>query len=435
MVTARERQTAANPSHSPAEPWRVAVLTSQAGLYNRITESLGAFKVEGRTVELIDWRHNNFPLTERIPLLLLLPEDRWDALELLTRLRGDRQQTRIVLILELLEDAPTELQLMELGVNDIRLVEEIMPMVIRNLVCANLSLIHAVREREDACRLLKRLEGQVLALSHKAGMAELAAGVLHNVGNLLNGITTSAEAIKHITKHSQVEKLSKANMLLEEHKDNAAHYLTHDERGKMLPKFLQALEKSLSRENVKLTRESYVVQRNARTIDQIIKTQQACVSIDEEDRRSDLNEVIRHTLTLMNGCLRQHQVQVEQREDFKGRLMVSHSKAVQVVSNLIQNALDALMDNPADNRHIEVITEAGKDKIRVVVTDNGSGMTPEQTANLFRFGYTTKSKGHGFGLHSSLHFMRQMGGDLQGSSEGAGKGATFTMTFQKRPVI
>ena len=46
---------------------------------------------------------------------------------------------------------------------------------------------------------------------------------------------------------------------------------------------------------------------------------------------------------------------------------------------------------------------------------------------IFSHGFTTRPDGHGFGLHSSAMAAREMGGELTVQSEGAGKGATFTL--------
>jgi signal transduction histidine kinase len=48
---------------------------------------------------------------------------------------------------------------------------------------------------------------------------------------------------------------------------------------------------------------------------------------------------------------------------------------------------------------------------------------------IFTQGFTTKSEGHGFGLHSSANYMQSMGGNIEVDSDGEGKGATFTLIF------
>jgi signal transduction histidine kinase len=65
----------------------------------------------------------------------------------------------------------------------------------------------------------------------------------------------------------------------------------------------------------------------------------------------------------------------------------------------------------------------------VTVSDTGHGIGDEPLKNVFRFGFTTKSNGNGFGLHSSAIAMGEMGGTIQVFSEGSGRGARFTISF------
>jgi two-component system, NtrC family, sensor kinase len=63
----------------------------------------------------------------------------------------------------------------------------------------------------------------------------------------------------------------------------------------------------------------------------------------------------------------------------------------------------------------------------VQVEDNGIGIPPENLTRIFSHGYTTRPGGHGFGLHIGALNAREMGGSLSVASEGAGRGATFTL--------
>ncbi|MFO1501124.1 MAG: ATP-binding protein [Verrucomicrobiota bacterium] len=63
----------------------------------------------------------------------------------------------------------------------------------------------------------------------------------------------------------------------------------------------------------------------------------------------------------------------------------------------------------------------------MLVVDNGIGIDPTNLTRIFQHGFTTKSEGHGFGLHSGALAAREMGGSLHASSPGLGRGATFTL--------
>jgi len=57
------------------------------------------------------------------------------------------------------------------------------------------------------------------------------------------------------------------------------------------------------------------------------------------------------------------------------------------------------------------------------------GILEENHSKLFTQGFTTKQNGHGFGLHSSANYIKEMQGEISAQSNGKGKGATFNLIF------
>jgi signal transduction histidine kinase len=67
--------------------------------------------------------------------------------------------------------------------------------------------------------------------------------------------------------------------------------------------------------------------------------------------------------------------------------------------------------------------------LSITIADSGHGITDDQLKCIFRFGFTTKTNGNGFGLHSAAIAMNEMGGSIRVHSGGADQGATFTITL------
>ncbi|HEX2548806.1 MAG TPA: ATP-binding protein, partial [Gammaproteobacteria bacterium] len=63
------------------------------------------------------------------------------------------------------------------------------------------------------------------------------------------------------------------------------------------------------------------------------------------------------------------------------------------------------------------------------IEDNGTGIAFENLTKIFSFGFTTKQKGHGFGLHSSALLAKELGGSLHAESDGLGLGARFILAL------
>ncbi len=115
--------------------------------------------------------------------------------------------------------------------------------------------------------------------------------------------------------------------------------------------------------------------------------------------------------------------------DLPEELMISNSEGHlhQIFINLLQNALDALEDNP--NPVIEIYAKKDKDKAVVTVRDNGQGIDEDKLLCVFEPFFTTKpvGKGTGLGLYISYGLAtNQCGGSLEVVNHAAG-GAIFTL--------
>ncbi len=111
-------------------------------------------------------------------------------------------------------------------------------------------------------------------------------------------------------------------------------------------------------------------------------------------------------------------------------LNADRDQITQLITNLIQNAQYAAESRSAqDNRKalVEVdVRPSGTDKVRIVVTDNGSGLSPEMRARLFEPYATNKPGGTGLGLAIAQRIAIEHGGEIS-YSESPGGGATFSV--------
>ncbi|TIN59246.1 MAG: GHKL domain-containing protein, partial [Mesorhizobium sp.] len=101
----------------------------------------------------------------------------------------------------------------------------------------------------------------------------------------------------------------------------------------------------------------------------------------------------------------------------------SRIRLEQILVNLLQNALDAMKDQP--DPRIEIELAERDDRVLISVRDNGPGLGPEAAGNLFMPFQTTKEKGLGLGLVISQEIAQELGGTLR-LDPGNGIGASFT---------
>jgi signal transduction histidine kinase len=108
------------------------------------------------------------------------------------------------------------------------------------------------------------------------------------------------------------------------------------------------------------------------------------------------------------------------------------SQMQQVVLNLLLNAAEAT--HGKSERRVTVSTSAGGGFVRLVVSDNGEGIAPENLAKIFHPFFTTKpeGKGVGLGLAVSYGIIEAHGGEIEVSSK-VGEGTTFTVSLPLQP--
>jgi C4-dicarboxylate-specific signal transduction histidine kinase len=106
-------------------------------------------------------------------------------------------------------------------------------------------------------------------------------------------------------------------------------------------------------------------------------------------------------------------------------MMADRHKVLQILVNLISNAKHAMADSPV--KTLTLWIEMADRAVRIAVRDTGYGIAPENMTRIFSHGFTTKTDGHGFGLHSGALAAQELGGSLQVTSDGPGRGAVFTL--------
>jgi PAS domain S-box-containing protein len=147
---------------------------------------------------------------------------------------------------------------------------------------------------------------------------------------------------------------------------------------------------------------------------------------DQERQPINVNEIALEVLQSSRGELAEHRVTTRTELASGLPLISGHKRQLQqVISNLIQNAIEA-MDNTTDrDRVLRVRTGLqNSDAIAVAVEDSGPGFDPKQLSRIFDAFFTTKSHGVGLGLAICRMIVQRHGGQLTADSDG-NNGARF----------
>ncbi len=278
----------------------------------------------------------------------------------------------------------------------------------------------------------EKLNRALLETTRQAGMAEVATNVLHNVGNILNSVNMSAHlAIDHV-RSSKVPNLGKAAALLSDNQGNLATFFTTDPRGQALPRYLNTLAQTLQGECESVLGELRSLSTGIEHIKHVVRAQQSMASRSTVLELTRPAALVDDSINLNMISLERHQVEIIRDYADLPAAMLDRHKLMQVLVNLIANAKDAVKDCPNPIKRITLRVRGTATETRFEVEDTGSGVAPEHLPKIFTHGFTTKATGHGFGLHYSANAMKEMGGAIQLTSDGPGKGAKIVLTL---PIV
>jgi signal transduction histidine kinase len=286
------------------------------------------------------------------------------------------------------------------------------------------------RELREAQERLVRSTETLAETSRRAGMADIATGVLHNVGNAANSVNVSAELIASRLAGMKVDNLGRLADLLAEHADRLPTFLTEDDRGRKVVPYLEGLGAELTSERDGLVREVSSLRDHIEHVKAIVSKQQAYAGPFDMSQAYSPVKLMDDAIELCWSSLARHEVVVARDDDEVPRLLLDRHKVLQILVNLLANAKQAV--SGGGPRQIWLSVRRHDGHIRFIVRDSGIGIRAGDLDKVFRHGFTTKADGHGFGLHTSALAAGELGGSITAESAGPGFGATFTLELPLR---
>jgi len=282
------------------------------------------------------------------------------------------------------------------------------------------------RQFDGMVESLAESRKKVLDTAHRAGMAEIASEVLHNVGNAVNSANCSIEVLGERLNGSKIGGLDRAVKLLREQAPRAAEFFGQDPRGAKLIDYLASLNDTLRQEHSSHQAELVRLRETVRHIRAAIAEQQTFAGRSDFRQEVDMSALLDEVLRLNEEPLRAAEVQVAIEMPPLPELQLNKSKMSQVLVNLVRNAVQSMQGQSSDARRLTIAVRAVEDGgVEIEVRDTGVGFDDDVRSKLFTHGFTTKPEGNGFGLHYCANAVREAGGYITAQSPGPGQGATF----------
>jgi signal transduction histidine kinase len=279
--------------------------------------------------------------------------------------------------------------------------------------------------------LLDQRAQETAKLARWAGMAEIAASVLHDVGNVLNSVRISAQTVEERLHGRHGGDLTALVALMRAHSGDLSAFLRDDAKGQLVLPYLERLAIHLEREQTDARAEIERLGRHLDHIATVVSRQQEYAKGGRTSVSCSAEQLAHDAVELVAADYARLGIEIAIDVDHRGDALVDVHQTLQVLVNLLTNARDAVAELPPPQC---VRVHVGADfegKPTIAVRDEGYGITAEAAEKLFTHGFTTKARGHGFGLHHSFLVAKAMGGRLEFVSAGAGKGATFTLVLPR----
>jgi PAS domain S-box-containing protein len=280
---------------------------------------------------------------------------------------------------------------------------------------------------------LERAHKALMSASHRAGMAEVATNVLHNVGNVLNTVNVSANVLEARLGELRVAGLGKIATMLQEQGEALSAFMS-TERGKGLPGYLARLSSELQADKETALTELASLVENLEHIKNIVRMQQSYASSDIGVTETvALGDLINDGVRLNAAGFSRHGVTLELDFGEVPSITVDKHKVLQILVNVLSNAKYACDNSKHSDRRVVISTRPSEVGVCITVRDNGVGIPAENMTRIFEHGFTTRPDGHGFGLHSAAIAAKELKGSLRAASDGPGCGASFTLELPLQP--
>jgi two-component system, NtrC family, sensor kinase len=261
--------------------------------------------------------------------------------------------------------------------------------------------------------------------SFQAGFAELARGVLHNLGNAMTPIGVRLTRLRNRLRTAPAENAEEAVAELGRGTTDSARRADLEEFVRLACKNLAATIKAAEIDVAVMSRQAAIVQTS-------LSEQMRTTRNEHVIEPVRLPELIAQSLEIVPDSCRQRLV-VAADDSLKkvGVVNVARTVVRLILQNLIINAADAVREAGMDKGvlHVgaEIVHEADGEQLHLHCKDDGIGIAANNLERVFEKGFSTKSKAtnYGIGLHWCANAIGALGGRLWATSEGLGRGASM----------
>ena len=264
---------------------------------------------------------------------------------------------------------------------------------------------------------------QLVDQSFQSGFAELAKGVLHNLGNAMTPIGVRLSGLSQRLRQAPTADAQQAVEELELGAPDATRRADLEQFMRMACVEFARTIRSAQEDVAVLTRQTGLVQ--SALSEQMRSTRNQHVI--EPVRLADL--VTQALEVVPDACRQRLLIDTDESLRKVGVVRVARTVLRLVLQNLVINASDAVRDAGKDRGVLrvsaEIVRDAGREQLHLQCQDDGVGIPAANLDRVFEQGFSTKSRGtnYGIGLHWCANAVAALGGRIWAASDGPGQGA------------
>jgi sensor domain CHASE-containing protein len=271
---------------------------------------------------------------------------------------------------------------------------------------------------------------QLVDQSFQAGFAELAKGVLHNLGNAMTPLGVRLSKLGDRLRNAPAGDVDLA--FAELAKENQASLGRPTARRADLEEFLRLACRELAASVKDAQSDVDVVQRQATIVQTALNELMRSTRNEHVVESVRLPDLVAQTLEIVPDICRQRLI-VDTDESLRkvGAVQVARTVLRLILQNLIINAADAVRDAGRDKGVLyfaaEIISYTDSDQLHLHCKDDGVGIAADNLQRVFDKGFSTKSRetNYGIGLHWCANAIGALGGRIWAASDGPGLGASM----------
>lgn len=291
--------------------------------------------------------------------------------------------------------------------------------------CINVYGFDVTEERLKEQKI-KELQDELIEHAYSQGIAENSVHVLHNIGNVLTSMIGKGDFLKKelLSKnltHLFGQVLKKLDAMKASDLNDESFEKLKTSLGKIYDGFVKEEEKFIEANEFTL--------RESLRISEIISTQQKYANC-----KTKMNSIVK-ICDLIEDTVKMHQYRFDKRGieidisvDKGALVMVEKIGLSQTISNAIINAIESIDDKSnlgivEEPWRLSIFSKVDNSFIELTIKDNGLGIKNEDLDKIFAYGFSTKQRGSGFGLHNCANYMQGIGGEIKIESDGEFLGA------------